>query len=69
MRDKYYRICGILLLCLLLITTVTAEGTSIILDSDQTTQMSGSALVMCALGLAIFAALIIIKILTMNRGG
>jgi len=69
MRYKYNRIWGILLLLLLIITTVNAEGSSIILDNDQTTQMSGSALVMCALGITIFAALIIIKILTMNRGG
>ena len=69
MRCKYFRICGILLLLLLIITTVNAEGTSTILDNDQTTQMSGSALVLISVGIIIFAALIIIKILTMNRGG
>jgi hypothetical protein len=64
-----YKIYSILLLLLLIITTVNAEGTSTILDNDQTTQMSGSALVLISVGIIIFAALIVIKLLTMNKGG
>lgn len=65
---KNYRIVGILLMLLLLVTSVSAEGTSIILDNDQTTEISGTALVMCSLAVAVFAALIIIKVLILSRG-
>ena len=53
---------------LLLISTVSAEGTSIILDSDHTTEISGSALIFCSVAIIIFSAIIIIKILTMGSG-
>lgn len=59
----------VVMFLILMITTVSAEGTSIILDNDQTTEMSGTALVMCSLGVAVFAALIIIKIIIASRGG
>lgn len=59
----------VVMFLILMITTVSAEGTSIILDNDQTTEMSGTALVMCSLGVAVFAALIIIKIIITSRGG
>ena len=69
MRGGYCNIFSILFLLLCIITTVNAEGTSTILDNDQTTQMSGSALVLISVGIIIFAALIVIKLLTMNKGG
>jgi hypothetical protein len=69
MRGGYCKIFSILFLLLCIITTVNAEGTSTILDNDQTTQMSGSALVLISVGIIIFAALIVIKLLTMNKGG
>jgi len=68
MRDWYKRLSIIVTSFLLLITTVSAEGTSIILDNDQTTQISGSAFVMISIAVVVFAALIIVKILLMNKG-
>lgn len=68
MRDWYKRLGILIILFLLLITTVSAEGTSIILDNDQTTQISGSAFVMISVAVAVFAALIIVKILLMSKG-
>ena len=61
------KIVGILLLLLLIITNVSAEGTSVILDNDQTTQISGSALIMCSVALIVFAAIILVKILLASR--
>lgn len=68
MRDWYKRFGIIIISFLLLIATVSAEGTSIILDNDQTTEISGSAFVLISVAVAIFAALIIIKILMMSKG-
>lgn len=68
MRDWYKRLGIIIVSFLLLIATVSAEGTSIILDNDQTTQISGSAFVMISVAVAVFAALIIVKILLMSKG-
>lgn len=68
--SKYYKkLFHVILLLSLLVMTVSAEGTSIILDNDQTTEMSGTALVMCSLAVAIFAILIIVKILLAYHGG
>lgn len=68
--SKYYKkLFHVILLLSLLVMTVSAEGTSIILDNDQTTEMSGTALVMCSLAVAIFAILIIVKILLAHHGG
>jgi len=69
MKINYKRLFGILLLLSVIITTVSAEGTSIILDNDQTTSISGSALVLISLAVTIFAILIIVKILMMGKGG
>jgi|WetSurMetagenome_2_1015567.scaffolds.fasta_scaffold441397_2 hypothetical protein len=68
MRDWYKRLGIALTIFLSLIATVSAEGTSIILDNDQTTQISGSAFVMISVAVVVFAALIIVKILLMNKG-
>ena len=68
MRDWYKRLGMVLTVFLSLIATVSAEGTSIILDNDQTTQISGSAFVMISVAVVVFAALIIVKILLMNKG-
>jgi len=68
MRDWYKRLGIALTVFLSLIATVSAEGTSIILDNDQTTQISGSAFVMISVAVVVFAALIIVKILLMNKG-
>jgi len=62
------RISIIVLSILLLVTTVSAEGTSIILDNDKTTEISGNVLVFCSVIIFIFAALIIIKIILTMRG-
>jgi hypothetical protein len=51
------------------VTTVHAEGTSIILDTaDKTTQFSASAYVIASLAFVVVAAFIIIKILLLRRG-
>jgi hypothetical protein len=63
---RWERISIIVLSMLLLIITVSAEGTSIILDNDKTTEISGNVLVFCSVIIFIFAAIIIIKILTMR---
>jgi len=68
MRDWYKRLSIIITSLLLLIATVSAEGSSIILDSDHTTEISGSAFVMISIAVVVFAALIIVKILLMNKG-
>lgn len=68
MNINYKRLFGLLLLLSVMITTVSAEGTSIILDNDQTTSISGSALVVLSLAVTIFAILIIVKILMMGKG-
>jgi hypothetical protein len=67
-RNKYIKVFCILLLFLICISTVNAEETSIILDQDQTTDISGTALVFCSLIIVVFAAVIIIKILTSGSG-
>lgn len=66
LRERIF--CSLILL-LCIITTVSAEGTSIILDNDQTTSISGSALTLLSLAVVIFALVIIIKILLTTRGG
>ena len=68
MRDWYKRLSIIVASFLLFVATVSAEGTSIILDNDQTTQISGSAFIMISIAIVVFAALIIVKILLMNKG-
>lgn len=68
MRDWYKRLSIALTSFLLLVATVSAEGTSVILDSDHTTEISGSAFVMISVAIVVFAALIIVKILLMNKG-
>lgn len=70
MNNKLYKTIFITMISLLLlISNVSAQGTSIILDNDQTTSLSGNALVFCSIAIFIFAALIIIKILLMRGGG
>lgn len=51
---------------LLLITTVLAQETSIILDGDKTFAISGDILVFLTIGLIVFVIFIIIKILTIG---
>ena len=59
----------IVYLCSFIVTTVHAEGTSIILDAaDKTTQFSASAYVVASIAFVIVAAFIIIKILLSRRG-
>jgi hypothetical protein len=52
----------------LLITTVNATGTVILDTTEQSMNISGEVLVLLSLGVAIFAMLIIIKILMWHRG-
>lgn len=60
---KWTTISIILLSVFLLVTTVCAEGTSIILDNDKTTEMSGDVLILCSIIIFVAAILIIVKIL------
>jgi|PlaIllAssembly_1097288.scaffolds.fasta_scaffold3253126_2 hypothetical protein len=59
-----------ILIFLLLVASVNAKDTTIILDAaDKTTTFSGNAYVIASLAVAIFAILIIVKIFLMMRRG
>jgi len=68
LTNNYKKLSIVIISFLLLISTVSAEGTSIILDTDQTTEISGNAFIMISVAMIVFAALIIVKILLMNTG-
>lgn len=59
-----------ILMFLFLIASVNAKDTTIILDAaDKTTIFSGNAYVIASLAVAIFAILLIVRILLMMRRG
>ena len=68
MKNWYKKLSIAIISFLLLITTVSAEGTVILDTTEKSTAINGEVLVLLSLGVAIFAMLIIIKILMLSRG-
>jgi hypothetical protein len=68
MRNWYKKLSITIISFLLLITTVNATGTVILDTTEKSMDISGEVLVLLSLGVAIFAMLIIIKILIWHKG-